>query len=63
VDGVTNDPALSLATLQAIKAFAAREPTILLPAHDLDGLRRHAAGEVYTPSPLNPAPQQTGAAL
>ena len=50
VDGVTNDPALSLATLQAIKVFAAREPTILLPAHDLDGLRRHAAGEVYAPS-------------
>jgi glyoxylase-like metal-dependent hydrolase (beta-lactamase superfamily II) len=47
VDGVTNDPALSLATIRAIKAFAAQEPTILLPAHDLDGLRRHAAGEVY----------------
>ena len=51
VDGVTNDPALSLATLRAIKAFAVREPTIILPAHDLDGLRRHAAGEVYAPSP------------
>jgi glyoxylase-like metal-dependent hydrolase (beta-lactamase superfamily II) len=53
VDGVTNDPALSLATLRAIKAFAVQEPTIILPAHDLDGLRRHAAGEVYAPSPPN----------
>ena len=63
VDGVTNDPALSLATLRAIKAFAAQEPTIILPAHDLDGLRRHAAGEVYAPSPPNQSLQQTGAAL
>jgi glyoxylase-like metal-dependent hydrolase (beta-lactamase superfamily II) len=63
VDGVTNDPALSLATLRAIKAFAAQEPTIILPAHDLDGLRRHAAGEVYAPSLPNQSLQQTGAAL
>ena len=63
MDGVTNDPALSLATLRAIKTFAAGEPTIILPAHDLDGLRRHAAGEVYAPSPPNPSLQQTGAAL
>lgn len=63
VDGVTNDPALSLATLRTIKAFAAQEPTILLPAHDLDGLRRHAAGEVYASSPPNQTPQQTGAPL
>src|SRR5262249_48658298 len=62
VDGVTNDPALSLATLRAIKAFAVREPTIILPAHDLDGLRRHAAGEVYAPSPPNEVLQPTGAA-
>lgn len=33
-DGVTNDPALSVATLRAIKQFAAEEPTIILPAHD-----------------------------
>jgi glyoxylase-like metal-dependent hydrolase (beta-lactamase superfamily II) len=57
VDGVTNDPALSFATLRAIKAFAACEPTVLLPAHDLDGLRRHAAGEVYAPSLPNLALQ------
>ncbi len=31
VDGVTYDPAVSLATLRAIKAFAAQEPTVLLP--------------------------------
>lgn len=49
VDGVTNDPALSLATLQAIKSFASQEPTIILPAHDLDGLRRHAENEIYSP--------------
>jgi glyoxylase-like metal-dependent hydrolase (beta-lactamase superfamily II) len=33
-DGVTNDPATALATLRAIKQFAARERTVLLPAHD-----------------------------
>lgn len=41
-DGVTNDPATSLATLRAIKRFAADEPTILLPAHDPEGPRRLA---------------------
>jgi len=61
VDGVTNAPAQSLATLQAIKAFAAQEPTILLPAHDLDGLRRHAAGEVCAPSKPNQALQHAEA--
>jgi glyoxylase-like metal-dependent hydrolase (beta-lactamase superfamily II) len=42
VDGVTNNPAVSLATLRAIKAFAAREPTILLPSHDPEGCARLA---------------------
>jgi glyoxylase-like metal-dependent hydrolase (beta-lactamase superfamily II) len=32
VDGVTYDPAISLATIQAIKTFARQEPTIILPA-------------------------------
>ena len=50
VDGVTNDPALSLSTIRAIKSFATQEPTIILPAHDLDGPRRCASKEVYTPS-------------
>jgi len=39
-DGVTNDPALSLATIRKIKEFARMEPTIVLPAHDPDGPRR-----------------------
>lgn len=43
-DGATNDPALALATLRAIRAFAAQEPTILLPAHDPEGPARLAAG-------------------
>ncbi|TCR67473.1 N-acyl homoserine lactonase family protein [Bosea sp. BK604] len=42
-DGVTNDPAASLATLRAIKRFAADEPTVLLPAHDPEGPQRLAA--------------------
>jgi len=33
-DGVTNNPQVSIDTLRKIKAFAAAEPTILLPAHD-----------------------------
>jgi glyoxylase-like metal-dependent hydrolase (beta-lactamase superfamily II) len=39
-DGVTNDPKRSIATLRAIKAFASREPTIILPAHDPEGPER-----------------------
>ncbi len=46
-DGVTNDPALSVATLRAIKAFAAQEPTVILPAHDPGGPRRLAEGAVF----------------
>jgi hypothetical protein len=42
VDGVTYNPAISLDTLQAIKAFAAQEPTILLPSHDPEGPARLA---------------------
>ncbi|WP_336813024.1 N-acyl homoserine lactonase family protein [Bosea sp. MMO-172] len=45
-DGVTNDPATALATLQAIRHFAAQEPTILLPAHDPEGPARLAAGAI-----------------
>lgn len=48
VDGVTSNPAQSLATIQAIKSFAKQEPTIILPAHDPDGPRRLAAGEVFS---------------
>lgn len=51
VDGVTYDPAVSLATLRAIKTFASGEPTMLLPAHDPDAPRRLATAEVYRPNP------------
>jgi N-acyl homoserine lactone hydrolase len=33
-DGVTNNPQLSIDTLRKVKAFAAAEPTHILPAHD-----------------------------
>ena len=46
-DGVTNDPATALATLRAIKAFAASRPTVILPAHDPDSVRRLAAKEAF----------------
>jgi glyoxylase-like metal-dependent hydrolase (beta-lactamase superfamily II) len=46
-DGVTNDPATALATLRAIKAFAEGEPTIVLPAHDADALRRLSGKVVF----------------
>jgi len=47
-DGVTNDPPLALATLRAIKAFAAGEPTVILPAHDPDGPARLARKEIFS---------------
>ncbi|MGE3872622.1 MAG: MBL fold metallo-hydrolase, partial [Parvibaculaceae bacterium] len=46
-DGVTSDPATALATLRAIKAFAAGRPTVVLPAHDPDSVRRLAAKEAF----------------
>ncbi|QJP15156.1 N-acyl homoserine lactonase family protein [Starkeya sp. ORNL1] len=46
-DGVTNDPALSVATLKAIKAFATNEPTIILPAHDPEGPSRLDHRQVF----------------
>lgn len=45
-DGVTNAPQEALATFDAIRRFAASEPTVLLPAHDPDAARRLAAREV-----------------
>ena len=45
-DGVTNDPATALATLQAIRRFAAQEPTILLPAHDPESQARLTGGTI-----------------
>jgi N-acyl homoserine lactone hydrolase len=46
-EGVTYDPARSVATLRAIKAFAAAEPTLILPAHDPDGPARLAARQTF----------------
>ena len=46
-DGVTYDPAISEATLRAIREFAAGEPTIILPAHDPDGPARLKNREVF----------------
>ena len=47
-DGVTNNPAQSLATLRAIKAFCSSEPTIYLPAHDRDAPARLAEKRLFT---------------
>ncbi len=46
-DGVTNNPATALATLRAIKRFAAEEPTVILPAHDPQGPARLADRQVF----------------
>lgn len=42
VDGVTENPAESLASQRAIRELAAAEPTILLPAHDPGAVTRLA---------------------
>ena len=47
-DGVTNDPATAVETLRRIKAFAAEEPTVILPAHDPEGPARLAARTLFT---------------
>lgn len=44
VDGVTENPAESLASQRAVKELAAREPTVLLPAHDPNAAARLANG-------------------
>jgi hypothetical protein len=44
---VTNDPSRSIATLRAIKAFASKERTIILPAHDTDGPTRLTGRKVF----------------
>jgi len=49
-DGVTNEPALSIATFKAIKTFAAQESTIILPAHDPEGPARLAASQPFKAS-------------
>ncbi|MGY5764764.1 N-acyl homoserine lactonase family protein [Brachybacterium sp. DNPG3] len=51
-DGVNGDPHLAVEQLRRIKAFAAEEPLVLLPAHDPRAAERLARGTVYRPSPL-----------
>lgn len=46
-DGVTYNPALSEATLKAIREFASSEPTIILPAHDPDATTRLWSEQVF----------------
>ncbi len=46
-DGVTNNPGQSVDTLRKSKAFAARQPTSILPAHDPDVRHRLANRQVF----------------
>ena len=46
IDGVTNNPAQALETIQKIMEFARLEPTIVLPAHDPDAPRRLREKEI-----------------
>jgi glyoxylase-like metal-dependent hydrolase (beta-lactamase superfamily II) len=54
VDGMTENPAQSLASQRAMKQFAQAEPTVLLPAHDPDAAKRLADG--LTMYPWTPEP-------
>ncbi|MGZ6682477.1 MAG: N-acyl homoserine lactonase family protein [Solirubrobacteraceae bacterium] len=51
-DGVTQDPATSRRTLALIRALAAAEPTVYLPSHDPDSVRRLADLEPVPPAAL-----------
>jgi glyoxylase-like metal-dependent hydrolase (beta-lactamase superfamily II) len=51
VDGMTENPAVSLASQRAIKQFAQAEPTVLLPAHDPEAAKRLAEGLTMYPRP------------
>jgi len=50
VDGVTTDPAVSLLSQRKVKALAASEPIVLLPAHDPGVVERLPAGRVMSVS-------------
>jgi N-acyl homoserine lactone hydrolase len=52
IDGVSENEAEAAATLAAIQAFAAAQPTIYLPAHDPDASRRLAEGRLAPASGL-----------
>jgi N-acyl homoserine lactone hydrolase len=45
-DGVSPDPAVALATIDAILAHARRHPTVVLPSHDPESAARLAARDV-----------------
>jgi glyoxylase-like metal-dependent hydrolase (beta-lactamase superfamily II) len=49
VDGMTENPGQSLASLRAIKQLARTEPTVLLPVHDPDAAKRLAEGLTMYP--------------
>lgn len=51
IDGVGADEGAELATLAAIRAFAASRPTIYLPAHDPETARRLAERRATQASP------------
>jgi glyoxylase-like metal-dependent hydrolase (beta-lactamase superfamily II) len=51
VDGMTENPAVSLASQRAMKKFAESESTVLLPAHDPEAARRLAEGLTMYPRP------------
>jgi hypothetical protein len=75
VDGMTENPMVSLASLGALKQFTQQEPTVPLPAHDPEAAKRLAGGlTMYPRSPAqkclwpttNPAsacPRKKGMAL
>jgi hypothetical protein len=44
VDGMTENPRVSLSSQRAMKEFAQNEPTVLLPAHDPEAAKRLAEG-------------------
>lgn len=44
-DGVTDDPGAARRTLGLVRELAAARPTVYLPSHDPDAVRRLAAGE------------------
>jgi glyoxylase-like metal-dependent hydrolase (beta-lactamase superfamily II) len=55
VDGMTENPAVSLASQRAMKQFAQNEPTVLLPAHDPEAAKRLAEGlTMYPRRPAEP---------
>ena len=48
---MTENPVVSLASQRAMKQFAQNEPTVLLPAHDPEAVKRLAEGLTMYPRP------------